>query len=154
MAEIQHRVGIHAPIERVHAQFATLDGLARFWTQGVRGDPGPGGKLEFCFAGDDPSAVMEVVEVSPGRVMWRCLEGPEEWVGTEFAFNLTSLENETAVYFINTGWRSTGEFMGHCSTKWGYFLTGLKLAMEGAAPVSYPNDLVLCGWEEQRAPST
>jgi hypothetical protein len=91
--------------------------------------------------------------VSPRRVGWRCLEGPQEWVGTELTFDLTAEQGETAVSFRHAGWRSTGEFMGHCSTKWGFFLIGLKLAMEGTAPsVAYPNDLALCGWEEQRTP--
>lgn len=148
MPEIQHRVGIHAPIELVHARFATLDGLADFWTTKVTGDPTTGGKLSFTFAGDDPSAVMEVLSVSPRRVVWRCVDGPDQWVGTEFTFDLGASDNETTVYFTNTGWRETSEFMGHCSTKWGYFLLGTKLSLEGAKPVSYPNDQAISGWEE------
>jgi len=148
MPEIQHRVGIHAPIEQVHSRFATIDGLADFWTTKVEGDPAPGGKLAFTFAGDEPSAVMEVLSDSPDRVVWRCIEGPDEWLGTEFAFNLTASDKETTVYFTNTGWRETGEFMGHCSTKWGYFLLGTKLSLEGAEPVSFPNDQAISGWEE------
>ena len=148
MPEIQHRVGIHAPIERVHARLATMDGLADFWTTKVAGDPGPGGELRFTFAGDDPAAVMQVTEVTPDRVAWHCSTGPPEWVGTDLTFNFTSLDNETAVYFIHAGWRETGEFMGHCTTKWGYFLLGLKSTLEGAEPVSFPNDRAISGWEE------
>ena len=148
MPEIQHRVGIHAPIQRVHDHFATLPGLADFWTTKVEGDPAPGGELRFYFKGPEPSAVMEVTEVSPDRVVWRCAGGPDEWVGTEFQFNLTASDNETVVYFINTGWKETKEFMGHCSTKWGFFLVGLKLTLEGATPVSYPNDQIISSWEE------
>ena len=91
---------------------------------------------------------MDVLEVAPDRVVWRCADGPEEWVGTEFSFAMTPSENETALYFTNTGWREVKEFMGHCTTKWGYFLIGLKLALEGGSPVAYPNDLAICSWEE------
>ena len=148
MPEIQHRVGIHAPIARVQASFTTLVGLAEFWTTTLEGDPGEGGKLAFFFGGDEPSAVMEVLQVSPGRVAWRCIGGPDEWVGTEFSFELTATDDETVVYFTNTGWREAKEFMGHCSTKWGFFLLGLKHTLEGAAPVSFPNDTPISGWEE------
>jgi hypothetical protein len=147
MTEIQHRVGIRAPIERVHARFATLDGLATFWTTTVEGDPTPEGTLRFFFGGTEPSAVMDVVNVTDRRVQWRCAKGPEEWVGTEFSFNLAEAEDETVVYFTNTGWPEPKEFMGHCSTKWAFFLIGLKLTMEGAEPVAYPNDLAISGWE-------
>jgi len=148
MPEILHQVGIHAPLERVQAHFATIEGLADFWTSTVEGDPGPGGELRFYFNGTEPGAVMEVIDVSPQRVAWRCAQGPEEWIGTEFIFNLTPSENETVVNFANTGWREVKEFMGHCSTKWGYFLLGLKQAMEGGKPVSFPNDLAIIAWEE------
>jgi uncharacterized protein YndB with AHSA1/START domain len=149
MPDIQHHVGIRAPIERVHASFATLDGLAEFWTTTVEGDPGEGGKLDFWFTGTEPSAVMEVLEVTPTRIVWRCISGPDEWVGTIFTFALSASDDETLVYFTNTGWREAKEFMGHCSTKWGYFLVGLKLTLEGAEPVAFPNDMAISGWEER-----
>ncbi|MCU1456275.1 MAG: Aha1 domain protein [Actinomycetia bacterium] len=147
MPEIQHHVGIQAPIERVHAHFATLEGLADFWTTTVEGDPAPGGTLRFYFGGPDAAAVMDVLEVTANRVVWRCVDGPEEWIGTEFTFDLSVGDDETVVYFTNTGWREVKEFMGHCTTKWGYFLLGLKSTLEGAAPVSYPNDRAIISWE-------
>jgi hypothetical protein len=104
--------------------------------------------LRFSFGSPEASAVMEVLDVTDRRVVWRCAQGPEEWIGTEFAFHLSQLDNETVVYFTNTGWREAKEFMGHCTTKWGYFLLGLKYAMEGGPPVAYPNDLAISGWEE------
>jgi uncharacterized protein YndB with AHSA1/START domain len=149
MPQIQHEVGIHAPIERVQASFATLEGLAEFWTTTVEGDPGAGGKLDFWFGGTDPSAVMEVLEVTPARIVWRCISGPDEWVGTIFTFALTARGDETVVFFTNTGWREAKAFMGHCSTKWGYFLLGLKQTLEGAEPVAFPNDIAISGWEER-----
>ena len=91
MADIRHRVGVNAPEERVYEWLATREGLAEWWTRDVRGDAGQGGKLAFYFGSPEPSAVMEVVEAAPGRcVQWRCVEGPDEWVGTTVTFDLTS----------------------------------------------------------------
>ena len=79
MPDIRHRVGIAAPQHRVYEMLATKDGLGKFWTRQVEGDSEVGGKLRFFFGKPEPSAVMEVVELSPDdRVQWRCAA---EWVG-------------------------------------------------------------------------
>ena len=79
MPDIRHRVGIAASQHRVYEMLATKDGLAKFWTRQVEGDSAVGGKLRFFFGKPEPSAVMEVVELSPDdRVQWRCAA---EWVG-------------------------------------------------------------------------
>jgi hypothetical protein len=43
-------------------------------------------------------------------------------------------------------WREPVEFMGHCSTKWGYFLLGLKSSLEGGEGTPYPGDLQISSW--------
>ena len=79
MPDIRHRVGITAPQSRVYEMLATKEGLADFWTNHVEGDSEVDGKLSFLFGRPEPSAVMEVVELSPDdRVQWRCVEGPPE----------------------------------------------------------------------------
>jgi hypothetical protein len=59
-------------------------------------------------------------------VHWRCVNGPDEWVGTEVIFQLASKEDQTFVVFKHAGWKEPVEFMHHCSTKWATFLLSLR----------------------------
>jgi hypothetical protein len=89
---------------------ATTDGLAKFWTSQVEGDSEVGGQLRFFFGKPEPSAVMEVVELSPDdRVQWRCVNGPAEWVGTTVTFDLKTSGGETVLLFAHADWREPVE---------------------------------------------
>jgi uncharacterized protein YndB with AHSA1/START domain len=141
LPDIRHRVGIAAPQNRVYEMLATKNGLARFWTTQVEGDSEVGSKLSFFFGRPEPSAVMEVVELSPNdRVRWRCVEGPPEWVGTTVTFDLTDSGGETVLLFTHAGWREAVELLHHCSTKWATFLIGLRSGLEGGAFTAFPDD--------------
>ena len=43
-------------------------------------------------------------------------------------------------------WREPAEFMHHCSTKWAYFLLGLKAGLEGGSATPYPGDMAISTW--------
>jgi len=145
-ATIRHRVGIEAPPTRVFEWLGTTAGLAEWWTRDVRGDAAAGGRLEFWFGGPGPSAVMDVVEATPARrVVWRCVEGPEEWMGTELAFDVADGDGETVVLFTTT-WRAPNEFLYHCSTRWAYFLLSLKAGVERGAATPWPDDAKSDRW--------
>ena len=36
--------------------------------------------------------------------------------------------------------------MFHCSTKWAYFLLGLKASLEGGKATPFPGDLQISSW--------
>ena len=152
MADIRHRVGISASQERVFAALATKGGLADWWTRDVEGEATLGSTLRFFFGTPDPSGVMEVVDTTPShRVSWRCVAGPDDWVGTSLNFELKPSEahengKETVLLFTHGEWREPTEFMHHCSTKWAYFLLGLKASLEGGASVAFPNDMPISSW--------
>ena len=151
MADIRHRVGIAAPQGQVYEALSTKDGIARWWTRDVRGDAGLGGKLEFFFGPPEPAAVMEVAELVPSqRVAWRCVQGPDEWVDTSLIFDLKSADGQTVVVFSHAGWREPVEFIYHCSTKWAYFLLGLKAGLEGREYTPYPTDMKISAWDCSR----
>ena len=147
MVDIRHRVGIDAPQESVYQAVATRDGLRTWWTSRVEGDSRVGGSLGFYFGNPEPSAVMEVVQLSsPERVVWRCVSGPEEWVSTHVTFDLKRNDDETVLLFTQSDWREPVEFMHHCSTKWGYFLLGLKSGLEGGRATPFPEDVRISSW--------
>jgi uncharacterized protein YndB with AHSA1/START domain len=146
MADIRHRVGIAAPQARLYEALTTKEGLSSWWTR-VEGDTQLGGTLRFFFGDPNPAAVMEIVVADPPqRVEWRCVGGADEWVGTTLTFDLKSEEGETVLLFTHADWREPVEFMHHCSTKWAYFLLGLKTWLEGGQAVAWPNDAPISGW--------
>ena len=145
MADIRHRVGIGASPDTTYRALSTTEGLSGWWTRKVEGDPAVGSRLRFLF-GDDATE-MEVTDLVPGqRVAWRCVGGPDEWVGTDLTFDLSTSGNETVVLFTQAGWREPVPFMHHCSTKWAVFLLGLKAGLEGGAAMPFPDDQAISNW--------
>lgn len=149
MEHIRHRVGIKAPQARVYAALTTTQGLSEWWTRDVDGEPQQGGSLRFFFGGSEPGAVMEVVDLTPpNHVVWHCVKGPDEWVDTTVTFALSVVDGETVVLFKHANWREPVEFMHHCSTKWGYFLLGLKAWLEAGTSTAFPNDMSISSWDD------
>jgi len=146
MSEIRHRLGINASSVKVYDALATREGLASWWTQEVQGASRSGGSLAFRF-GDPEPMVMEVRELSPPEcVLWRCIEGPIEWMNTRVIFFLYEDGDETVLLFTHAGWSETFEFMHHCSTKWASFLLGLKAGFEGGKATPWPDDIAISTW--------
>lgn len=135
MPDILHRVGIAARPERVHEALTTLDGLGGWWVSGTKGDPKPGGTIDFGFC------TMKVLEATKGRVRWRCVSGPPEWVGTEVTFDLAWKDGQTIVLFKHADWKEPVEFMHHCSTKWATFLLSLRDQIEKSDGHPTPHDV-------------
>jgi uncharacterized protein YndB with AHSA1/START domain len=141
MAEILHRVSIDAPASEVHDLIASTKGIESWWTgRAVGGETAVGEKLAVYFSrAEEPAAVLEVVADTPDEIVWRCLEGPEDWRGTRITFALKPDGNGgTTLLFEHAGWREPNEFMGGCTTNWGAYLTSLKSGAEGNGFGAYP----------------
>ena len=142
MASILHRISIDAPPAVVQPLLAAKEGPAEWWTgRPVEGDDRVGGRLQFFFGDrESPAAVMEVVERTAEKIVWRCQEGPAEWVGTLLTFTLKPrADGGTTLLFSHEGWENETEFMGGCSTNWGAYLTSLKTGAEGHGFGAYPD---------------
>jgi uncharacterized protein YndB with AHSA1/START domain len=146
METIRHRVGITVPRETVHRTLTTTEGLEGFWSRTLEGEPTRGGTLRFFFGRPDYSAEMRVVEDGPDRVIWDCVGGPEEWVGTTLTFDLREEGGETVLLFTHAGWREPVPFLSHCTTKWGVFLLGMRAWLQGGEPGAFPDDPAISGW--------
>lgn len=151
MVDILHRIGIKAPVAQVYKALTTLEGLARWWTEEVAGDGKVGGKIGFGFRTKTGELlgkmVMEVQE--PGEnneVRWRCVEGPEEWVGTDITFRLSEQDGQTIVLFGHRNWREAVEATYHCSMKWATFLLSLREYVETGKGRPSPHDLKIDNW--------
>jgi uncharacterized protein YndB with AHSA1/START domain len=147
MEAIRHRVGIQAPISTVYNALATPQGVTQWWTREVTGESDVGANIAFHFGRPEPSAVMEIVELTPvKRVVWRCVQGPDEWLDTTITFDLRADGDETVVVFTHDGWREAVEFMHHCSTSWAYYLISLKHAVGGGVATPWPENERVSNW--------
>jgi uncharacterized protein YndB with AHSA1/START domain len=151
MVDITHRIGIKSASAPVYGALSSLEGLARWWTEEVEGDCRLGGKITFSFrtqAGALQGAMgMEVSALSPHtEVRWRCVEGPDDWIGTELSFQLSERDGQTIVLFGHRNWREPGEHMSHCSMKWATFLLSLREYVETGKGKPAPNDLKIDNW--------
>ncbi len=147
MVDILHRIGVRTPApDKVYDALTTVDGLADWWTDDTKGTGDEiGGVLEFRFpvGGFD----MEVIELRPAeRVVWRVVDGPEEWIGTTVEWDLHQADDYTVVLFAHRGWREPVEFMHHCSTKWGSYLMSLKSFVETGTGAPAPHDVQISDW--------
>ncbi len=140
MADILHRISIDAEPAVVRELVSTKQGLEDWWTAHPTGGTDRlGGRMLVNFGRPDPAAVMEVIDDTAERVVWRCVEGPSDWIGTEIAFKLfPTAGGGTTLLFTHSGWREPSEFMAGCSTNWGAYLTSLKTGAEGAGFAPYP----------------
>ena len=145
MADIRHRVGITAP-RRVYHALATTEGLSGWWTRDTAGTR-PGGKLEFYFGQPEPAAVMEVTELIPASG-WpgAACRDPTSGSVPPSPSTCPTPDGETALLFTHADWREPIEFMHHCSTKWAYYLLGLKAGLEGGVATPYPEDMAISSW--------
>jgi uncharacterized protein YndB with AHSA1/START domain len=137
MAEILHRISIAAPPSEVHDLIARPEGIESWWTGREVG--AADGQLTLYFSrGDAPAAVMEVVRDTPEEIVWRCVEGPADWLQTRITFALKPAADGTTLLFEHSGWREPNEFMGGCTTNWGAYLTSLRDGAEGSGFGAYP----------------
>jgi uncharacterized protein YndB with AHSA1/START domain len=151
MVDIIHRIGIKAPSDQVYKALTTTSGLARWWTEAVDGDEQIGGHLKFTFKSDAGEIVgemiMQVQELDPQKkVSWRCVAGPEEWVGTDITFQLSQQEDQTIILFGHRNWVEAVEFTAHCSMKWAVFLLSLRDYIEKGKGKPQPHDLKIDNW--------
>ena len=145
MPNILHRVGIQASPTAVYKALTTQNGLAGWWNR----PDAEGTKLgaRMCFIFKKGGLTMEVTELTPlKRVIWRCVDGPEEWLNTRLTFDLSRAGTETVVLFGHRGWRKECEFMAHCSCKWTYFMLSLKSLLEDGQGTPFPKDRRIGKW--------
>ncbi len=131
MPEIVHQLTIKASPGKVYHAITDQKGLASWWTQYVTAEPRIDSIAEFEFEGGKVKMRMKVIKLLPNRtVVWHCLAGPQEWIGTQLAFELTPAEHATSLYFSHRGWRSTTGIFPICNFDWARYLMSLRSYLE------------------------
>lgn len=146
MADILHKVGIQGSADAVYGALTTREGLCAWWTTDTQGNSKVGSVLQFRF-GSLGGFDMRVLELEPAKqVLWQVTEGPAEWIGTKIRWELKQEEDYTSVLFKHEDWKEAGDFMHHCSTKWGSFLMSLKALVETGKGAPSPDDVPISNW--------
>lgn len=151
MVDIIHRIGIRSTASQVYNALSTIKGLSHWWTEEVEGEEGLGGKIEFRFRSETGEIkgkmVMEVKALdSEKEIRWRCVEGPDEWIGTDVTFQLSQQGDQIIIIFGHRNWREAVEFTAHCSMKWAVFLLSLRDYVETGKGKPSPHDLKIDNW--------
>jgi uncharacterized protein YndB with AHSA1/START domain len=110
MPNILHRLSIAPPPERVHQLAATREGIRQWWTgQPVAGDEDVGGQPSVYFREPaDAAAIFEVEGRSLEQIVWRCVNGPQDWIDTRITFALKPRsDGGTTLLFSHQGGRRT-----------------------------------------------
>jgi uncharacterized protein YndB with AHSA1/START domain len=136
MPDILHRVGINVKPKKVFEALSTIEGLRHWWVTETTGDTMQGAMINFGFC------EMKVVLSKQNKlVKWKCVRGPEDWIGTEVSFQLRYKSDQTFVLFKHANWKKPTEFMHHCSTKWATFLLSLRDWLERGEGRPSPYDV-------------
>lgn len=138
MNNITLKIGTACDLKTTLAALNTIDGLSKWWTSQTEGSTEVGEIIVFRFG--QQSVEMKVLSSSSELIVWECVAGPDEWIGTQIEFRLVT-EPETTLFFRHKGWAEESLFMHHCSMKWAVFLLSLKQALEEGQGRPFPNDL-------------
>lgn len=139
MENIRHKLEINAPVSKVYQQLVTQEGLSGWWTPDTSAKPEVNSVLRFGF-GPTYFKEMKVVELIPEeKVVWKCVTGTEEWVGTTIQFDLAQFEGKTILFFSHNDWEAQTTMFSQCSYDWAMFLRSLKALTEMNKGYPFPN---------------
>ena len=125
MPAVKLLLHINAPQEKVYEAISSLNGMRNWWTVDTSGDDKKGGVLQFRFGGQGPD--FKVIELKPSSsVIWECVGGIPEWIGTQLIFQLDQSEGKTRVRFQHANWKEDSDFFASCAFSWGRYLESLR----------------------------
>ena len=133
MTDLYHQITIEAPVERVFAALTSEEGLRAWWTDDSVVDSRLGGMAEFGFMRRSVVFNMRVDALdSPHRLVWFCVGGPPDWVGTRISFELSAPEaGKTVVSLLHADAHSEAKAIAERNTTWGCLMRQLKYSLEG-----------------------
>ena len=133
MADLFHQITIDAPADRVFDALTTRQGLQGWWTEDSAIESFPGGTAEFGFMARAVVFRMRIDEwVASRRVVYSCVGGPPDWVGTTIRFDLAALDGgKTKVTFLHADANSMPTAIAERNTTWGCLMWQIKRYVEG-----------------------
>lgn len=151
MPNINHALLIGTSAEKIYNAITSQEGLAAWWTTGVKAEAELNSVARFPF-GADYFKEMKITDLKPFElVKWNCIKGAHEWIGTTVFFKLLPGDKEillsshpemkgqieqqsndkgTLLVFQHNDWKKYTLMFAECSYTWGQFLRSLKLLCE------------------------
>ena len=125
MAAIKHYLIIKTSPVKVYEAITTKSGISCWWTNQTE----IGNKVSdinvFNF-GEKYHNEMKIKDLQPNkRVVWECIEGDKEWIGTSIIFELEEKNGNTILRFTHGNWREETDFFASCNYNWGYYMKSL-----------------------------
>lgn len=139
MHDIVHELVIAAAPELVYEAITTQTGLQGWWTGDATAEPRVDSEATFGFEAGAVTFTMRVdLLEEPELVHWKCLAGPDEWVGTEIAFRIEGIDDDddgqpeggSTVRFWHGGWEYENGALPRCSFQWAMYLDSLRRYVE------------------------
>ncbi len=131
MAEILHQLTIKALPTRVYQALADQKALAGWWTKYAHCEPRVGSIAEFELEGGTIKLRLKILKLLPPRsVVWHCLAGPKEWIGTQINFDLLAKAEYTQLNFAHRGWQGMANSLPHYNFEWARYLLSLRAFVE------------------------
>jgi uncharacterized protein YndB with AHSA1/START domain len=141
MHDIVHELTIAAPPPQVFDAITTVAGLAGWWSDDVstsaEATVAEGAEITIGLGEDRTVVHLRIDTLDPPLLAHlTCLDGPEEWAGTELAFRVESDDQGGSVLrFWHGGWEYEDGALPRCSFEWAMDLARLRDACE-SGPVS------------------
>jgi hypothetical protein len=132
--DIVHELTIAAAPDAVFEAITSQAGLAQWWDRRCDRSLEPGQVATLPIAGDQIVARIDVAD-RPEVVLWECVQGPSEWIGTSVAFRIEELPADVAdevggpvsiVRFWHGGWPYENGLMPRASFQWAMLLDSLR----------------------------
>lgn len=125
MKEIYHCIWINAPLQKVYRAVTEKDGLSGWWTKNLDTANKVGSISTFRFKSGAFNK-MKIKSLNQAKIEWECVDGHEEWIGTQITFEMRKDSDRTKVCFSHYGWKEQSEYTGECSFHWANYLVSLK----------------------------
>ena len=127
MHDIVHQLTIQATPQDVFTAVTSADGLASWWSEDVEGGSAEGDTVTVGFLDRKVVIILRIDTLEPATLAHlTCLDGPEEWPGTQLAFRLSAQDGATVVRFWHGGWEYEDGAMPSCSFDWAMYLDSLR----------------------------
>jgi hypothetical protein len=129
MAEIHHEIKVRSAPDRIREALSAKASLEAWHGGRVTA---VNGAMRFEFADGAPTFRWAVESTKSGNeIIWRCLEGPGDSVGTEASFKMSAADKgRTLIEFVHRGWPHTGGNFRKCNTQWAILLHHLRQYLE------------------------
>ena len=126
MAAIKHLLVIQCSPEIIYSAITTTDGIANWWTVQTHVGTKVGDINIFDF-GDRYHNEMKIFDLLPDkRIVWECVVGDKEWIGTKLIFEIEKKDNSSILRFTHSEWKEETDFFASCNFQWGYYMNSLK----------------------------